>query len=59
VDLEDWSAHRTVQISSLASGQSRDVSWDLRLIKGGDYVVYANAIEPGSTKASGRRSRSS
>lgn len=52
VDLEDWSAHRAVTIDSLAPGQSRDVSWSLRLVKGGSYVVYANAIEQGSTRAS-------
>jgi uncharacterized membrane protein len=52
VDLEDWSAHRAVRISSLAPGRSRNVSWDLRLIKGGYYVVYASAIEQGSTRAS-------
>ena len=45
VDLEDWSAHRALTIGSLAPGQYRDVSWSLRLIKGGDYVLYANAIE--------------
>lgn len=51
VDLEDWSAHRAVTIGSLAPGQSRDTSWSLRLIKGGDYVVYANAIDKGSSRA--------
>ncbi|MBA2714236.1 MAG: hypothetical protein H0U55_11885 [Rubrobacteraceae bacterium] len=52
VDLEDWSAHRAITISSLAPGQSRDVSWSLRLVKGGNYTVYANAIVQGSTRAS-------
>lgn len=52
VDLEDWSAHRAVTIPTLAAGQSKDVSWSLRLVKGGDYVVYANAIAGGSTRAS-------
>lgn len=52
VDLEDWSAHRAVTIPALAAGQSKDVSWSLRLVKGGDYVVYANAITGGSTRAS-------
>ncbi len=52
VDLEDWSAHRAVTIPALAPGQSKDVSWSLRLVKGGNYVVYANAIAGGSTKAS-------
>jgi hypothetical protein len=52
VDLEDWSAQRAVTIGSLAPGQSKDVGWSLRLIKGGSYVVYANAIERGSTRVS-------
>ncbi len=52
VDLEDWSAHRAVTIPTLAAGQSKDVSWSLRLVKGGNYVVYANAIAGGSTRAS-------
>lgn len=52
VDLEDWSAHRAVTIPTLDAGQSKDVSWSLRLVKGGDYVAYANAIAGGSTRAS-------
>jgi len=52
VDLEDWSAHRAVTVPTLAPGRSKDVSWSLRLVKGGDYVVYANAIAGGSTRAS-------
>lgn len=52
VDLEDWSAHRAITIPSLAPGQSRDVNWSLRLVKGGNYTVYANAIVRGSTRAS-------
>ena len=52
VDLEDWSAHRAVTVPTLAAGQSKDVSWSLRLVKGGDYIVYANAIAGGSTRAS-------
>lgn len=51
VDLEDWSAPRAVKIDTLAPGQSRDASWKLRLIKGGDYVVYASAVAQGSTTA--------
>jgi hypothetical protein len=51
VDLEDWSAHRAVTIGSLAPGHSRDASWSLRLVKGGHYVIYANAIEKGSSWA--------
>jgi hypothetical protein len=52
VDLEDWSAHRAVTVSSLGAGRSRDVGWNIRLVKGGNYVVYANAIDRGSTRAS-------
>lgn len=52
VDLEDWSAHRAVTIPTLDAGQSKDVSWSLRLVKGGDVVAYANAIAGGSTRAS-------
>ncbi len=52
VDLEDWSAHRAIIVPSLAPGQSKDVSWSLRLVKGGNYTVYANSIVRGSTRAS-------
>jgi hypothetical protein len=52
VDLEDWSAHRAITIPSLSPGQSRNVNWSLRLVKGGNYTVYANAIARGSTRAS-------
>jgi hypothetical protein len=44
VDLEDWSAHRAVTVGSLAPGETHNASWDLRLIKGGDYVVYPAVI---------------
>ena len=51
VDLEDWSAHRAITVSSLSPGQSRNVSWSLRLVKGGNYAIYANAIGRDSTRA--------
>lgn len=51
VDLEDWSAHRAVTVGSLAPGETKNASWDLRLIKGGEYVVYASAIAQGSSQA--------
>jgi hypothetical protein len=51
VDLEDWSAHRAATFGSLAPGATNNASWDLRLIKGGEYVVYAAAIEKGSSHA--------
>jgi hypothetical protein len=50
VDLEDWSAHRAVTVGSLAPGETHNASWDLRLIKGGDYVVYPAAIATGSSQ---------
>jgi hypothetical protein len=50
VDLEDWSAHRAVTVDSLAPGETKNASWDLRLIKGGEYVVYAAAIAQGSSQ---------
>lgn len=50
VDLEDWSAHRAVTFDSLAPGATENASWDLRLIKGGEYVVYAAAIGKGSSQ---------
>ncbi len=52
VDLEDWSAHRAITVPSLAAGQSRDVNWSLRLVKGGNYALYANAVARGTTRAS-------
>jgi hypothetical protein len=52
VDLEDWSAHRAVTFDSLAPGTTENASWDLRLIKGGEYVVYAAAIEKSSSQPS-------
>jgi hypothetical protein len=51
VDLEDWSAHRAVTIDSLAPSESQNAAWELRLIKGGEYVVYVAAIEKGSSQA--------
>jgi len=51
VDLEDWSVHRAVTVGSLAPGENKNASWDLRLIKGGEYVVYAAAIAQGSPQA--------
>jgi hypothetical protein len=52
VDLEDWSAQRAVTIDSLAPGETRNASWSLRLIKGGDYVVYPAAIAKDSSQPS-------
>ncbi len=51
VDLEDWSAHRAVTFGSLAPGETKNASWDLRLIKGGEYIVYAAAIAKDSSQA--------
>lgn len=52
VDLEDWSAQRAVTIGSLAPGETHNTSWDLRLIKGGDYVVYPAAVVGDSSRPS-------
>jgi hypothetical protein len=52
VDLEDWSAQRAVMVGSLTPGESRNASWDLRLIKGGDYVVYPAALTGGTREPS-------
>ncbi|MBA2713791.1 MAG: hypothetical protein H0U55_09610 [Rubrobacteraceae bacterium] len=51
VDLEDWSAHRAVTFDSLSPGETKNASWDLRLIKGGEYIVYAAAIAKDSSQA--------
>jgi hypothetical protein len=47
VDLEDWSAQRAVTVGSLAPGEIYKASWSLRLIKGGNYIVYPAAIAGG------------
>jgi hypothetical protein len=39
-----------VTVGSLAPGETKKASWDLRLIKGGEYVVYAAAIGKGSSQ---------
>jgi hypothetical protein len=39
IDLEDWSASKGVNISSIAPGQSVTLDWNLRLVKAGSYTV--------------------
>ena len=43
VDLEDWSAHKTVTIPSLAPGQAIQTEWPMRLIASGHYRVVVSA----------------
>ncbi|MBD1546249.1 hypothetical protein [Roseibium aggregatum] len=43
VDLEDWSAHKAVTASSLASGGSIKTDWPMRLIQSGNYRVIVSA----------------
>ena len=39
VDLEDWSAHKTVTIARLEPGQAVQTPWPIRLIQAGHYRV--------------------
>ncbi len=39
IDLEDWSAHKGIDISSLAPGQSIPMEWNVRLVKDGSYTI--------------------
>lgn len=45
VDLEDWSAHKSVVRATLAPGEAFTVTWPLRLIQAGDYRVVISAAE--------------
>lgn len=48
VDLEDWSAHKSVVRAGLAPGEAFTVRWPLRLIQAGDYRVVISAAERGA-----------
>ncbi len=39
IDLEDWSAHKGIVISSIDSGQSIPMEWKVRLVKDGSYTI--------------------
>ena len=45
VDLEDWSAHKAVTGTPIASGASLATDWSMRLIQHGDYRVVISATE--------------
>ena len=47
VDLEDWSAHKTLTGVSLEPGQCVQTVWSMRLIKGGDYQVVISITARG------------
>jgi hypothetical protein len=47
VDLEDWSAHKTITGAALEPGQSLRTDWPMRLIKGGDYRVVVSVTNRG------------
>jgi ABC-2 type transport system permease protein len=50
VDPEDWSPERAQAIEPLAPGQSAVLSWTVRGILAGDYMVYMVAIpQPGGS----------
>ena len=44
VDLEDWSAHKAVTATTLASGQTLEADWPLRLIQAGTYRIVVSVI---------------
>ncbi|MFZ5790151.1 MAG: hypothetical protein ACOY3L_05580 [Pseudomonadota bacterium] len=44
VDLEDWSAHKAVTVATLASGQSIETDWPMRLIQAGEYRAVVSAV---------------
>jgi len=50
VDLEDWSAHKSITGAFLSPGQSLRTDWPMRLIKGGDYRVVVSITDRGSNK---------
>ena len=39
VDLEDWSAQKAVVLAQIASGQTAETEWHLRLIQSGKYWI--------------------
>lgn len=49
VDLEDWTANRSVSIPTLAAGETLAQTWTLKAIQKGDYVVYVVAMPNATT----------
>ena len=53
VDPEDWSPERTQYIEKLPPGKSAELTWQVRAITDGDYLVYMVVIpKPGDAEAS-------
>jgi hypothetical protein len=50
VDLEDWSAHKSVTEAALKPGQTLRTDWPMRLIKGGDYRVAVSITDRGGRR---------
>lgn len=49
VDLEDWTANRSVSIPTMAAGETLSQTWTLKAIQKGDYVVYVVAMPNATT----------
>ncbi|GGL71710.1 hypothetical protein [Halocalculus aciditolerans] len=54
LDLEDWAATRSHQITSLGSGHATAQSWSVKAIKGGTYRVYIVAVPSNASSQSQR-----
>ena len=46
VDLEDWSAQKTVRIDHLAPGETHRQGWPMRLIQAGRFGVTLTVVDP-------------
>jgi hypothetical protein len=40
VDPEDWSDQRTKRLPALAPGESREISWSVKAVTGGEAAIY-------------------
>lgn len=49
VDLEDWSAHKAVTVTTLAPGKAFETNWPMRLIQSGNYRVVISAVSRNGT----------
>jgi hypothetical protein len=46
VDLEDWSAQKTVRIDQLVPGETNRQGWSMRLIQAGRFGVALTVVDP-------------
>jgi hypothetical protein len=44
VDPEDWSEERTKNVPTLRSGESTDISWNVKAVTGGRVAIYVVAL---------------